>query len=192
MYDIILTLVATNTLIFGLEPIVKTPTGIPLTVVFFGLLYLWQALPEEMYQFGFFQPGRFIALLVSQDAVQYVLHRAEHALHLRSHAVHHAHRNPRARDAFDAGVVDAFVQLLFPLFVVLHAVRPSRCTAVVFASLYALWLQFIHSDHPRAQCLRSRVWVVPAYHHLHHRRPNCNFSHVFVAFDWVGGTLAAA
>jgi hypothetical protein len=83
---------------------------------------------------------------------------------------------PTESDAFATGWVDAFVQLLVPLFISLVLVRPNRCTAILFGLLYSHWLVYIHSTLPDHA---MRFLVTPSYHKQHHLKPGTNFSHVF-------------
>lgn len=60
-----------------------------------------------------------------------------------------------------------------------------------FGSLYAAWLTLIHSEwaHPwEAPVFRRLGFGTAADHHVHHKLFRYNFGHMFMYWDWIGGT----
>ena len=98
----------------------------------------------------------------------------------KSHMIHHIHRNPKPQDAFYTGFIDAIIQLILPLYLVLIAVSPSRYSAILFGCIYSWWLLFIHSDPQKEYPLLDYLHLVtPRMHHQHHQMPSTNFSNIF-------------
>jgi hypothetical protein len=159
-------------------------SGYPLIFACLGLLWTTECLPCTLYSWGSLEYLKLVVMIILVDALQTIVHCGAHTWFKRtilgkSHAVHHVHRDPRPEDAFYTGVVDALVQLVLPLVAVLHVVRPSKVTALVYGCGNSWWLTFLHSDpsvsYPRLERLRL---VTPAHHHAHHVNPTRHFSTV--------------
>ena len=169
-------------------------TGLPTAFALIAAAWFARAFPASVYTWDCRGPPYVMlevaCLLTLTDALQYGTHRTAHRLWYGSHAIHHHFVRPRATDAFRTGFVDAVCQLIIPVLASVRIVAPSRIAVSLFGVLYAMWLQFIHSDHPRCLRLTSSVWVTPAYHREHHATPNRNFGHLLRVWDVVAGTDA--
>lgn len=158
-------------------------SGMPLLFSVFFALWTCDLFPVEMQVYQ--QPclGKWTAAMFLTDLLQTFIHVATHRMWLgskifKAHGVHHTHKRPTPRDAFHTGAIDSFVQVLLPVFVVLHIVRPDRFTAVLYGLCYSQWLLYIHSDWPPSP---SKWLVSPEYHRRHHEHPTGHFSHL-IAF----------
>ena len=162
-------------------------TGFPLAGAVLGAFWALGGLPASVYSYET-TCAEFAydvaTLFLTVDAVQTLVHWLSHT-HLRhtplgrAHAVHHRHTYPTPADAFDTGALDAVAQLLLPLVLCVHVVRPSRGSLIAFGSLFSNWLHFLHSDPSVDRSrLRSFGLVTPAHHHEHHQAPWRNFSTV--------------
>lgn len=162
------------------------PAGLPLMFGALGVWWIVSCFPAPVYSFAT-TPVDFASdiftLTILIDLSQTMLHRLAHTRlrHTfigRSHAVHHKHTHPKPEDAFNTGVVDAFFQLVIPLLVVVHCIRPSRGALGVFGCAYSWWLNFLHSPPAEYPRLRWLGLVTPTDHQLHHRDPTRNFSNI--------------
>lgn len=190
MWEAVVLLTAASASAFG-SGVLRVATGLPLGFAILAVAWRLGWLPSTVYPWvapSAHSPLVVAALATLTDAAQYGVHRLTHAARSESHAVHHAHRKPTSVDAFRTGAWDAALQLMLPILCVLWAVRPSRVETTAYGVLYGLWLQYIHSDHPRALKHRSRVWVTPAFHRRHHTHPQTNFGHVLRVWDDLGRT----
>merc|ERR1712023_567746 len=117
-----------------------------------------------------------------QDFVQYMMHFAEHkvspAVYQASHKPHHRFTNPRLFDAFNVSLTDTVLMIL------------NVWTYMTFGSLYANWLTLIHSEWPHAwdPVFRRLGWGTAADHHVHHKLFTKNYGHLFMYWDYAGGT----
>lgn len=171
----------------GLARVIAPWTGLPLLATALGSAAAVGAIPATCWDVTSTPDlAALAALVVSVDALQYVAHRAAHRAWRRTHAVHHAHVRPRVADAFDTHPVDALLQLVLPLLLALHLVRPTLATVTCFGAGYACWLLWLHD--PKAHGGLSRLVVTPAYHRVHHTEPHRCLAHVFPLWDVLGGT----
>ena len=196
MYEACVILPVASALLFG-PGVLSVHTGFPLAFSLLWIAWITHLLPPEVYHWMPGEGGTSVLLEVTNlvlvtDALQYVMHRAGHTAWRGSHGVHHRHTHPTARDAFVTGLVDAVLQLLVPIYASLWFLRPCRVATSAFGVGYGLWLQWIHcapasapSDTDVPMALR---FVTPAYHHVHHVRPNKHYGHVLCIWDWLGGT----
>ena len=191
MWDVFLFIALTNTLVFGVRSFF-VKTGLPLALLLLWISYCAQFLPPEMYTHGPTRVSSMASMMTCMDIIQFVTHVIEHRAHFKSHSRHHAHTDPSAIHAFQTGWADAMVGLMIPLLISLWLTRPNKTSAALFGGGSAAWLQCIHSDHPRALKLRSKIFVTPQYHRLHHKHPQQNFGHIFVVWDWMCGTARFA
>lgn len=182
--------------------VLTTLTGLPLLFASLALADGLQLLPTSMSSpvLVLPDPWRVATLALLVDALQFLVHAWTHHRTLpkmswlrRTHAVHHKAKVPTTMgDAFHTGVTDAMLQLLLPLGIALHCVRPDRGTALTFGVGYCLWLLHLH-DHSRDESSSSsssyRFWMTPRLHRLHHAHPGCNHGHMFTVWDWCAGTL---
>ena len=159
--------------------------GFPLTFSIFFILWHLSLFPTSMYKTTKIDIYNVFYMLILTDTIQTCIHHAAHT-YLRhtfigkSHMIHHVHRDPQPHDAFYTGFIDAIIQLILPLYVVLILIQPSRYGAILFGSIYSWWLLFIHSD-PSIEYpwLEYFHLVTPKNHHKHHRVPSTNFSNIF-------------
>lgn len=187
MLDVFLFITFMNIWFFGAHSFF-VKTGFPLALLLLGLSYYIHILPPEMYTHGPPQISSIVLMMISIDLIQFVSHVLEHRMHLKSHSRHHIHTDPQTINAFETGWVDAILGLMVPLLISLWLTRPNKTSAALFGGGYAMWLQFIHSNHPRALQFGSSILVSPRYHRLHHKHPQQNFGHIFVIWDWLYGT----
>ena len=169
-------------------------TGVPFLL--FCLVFPWYC--------GLFPPSVYaytrhpdlvtvMKLLLLTDFIQFLVHAATHLKMLgpliySSHAVHHRIKHPQSSDAFVTGFIDAFVQLIVPLYLTVCLVQPDRTSLLCFGLIYEQWLLLLHSSnsHPILECVCARAHMVsPTYHHRHHLYPHTNFAHMFCAFDYL-------
>ena len=113
------------------------------------------------------------SMMTCMDIIQFVTHVIEHRAHFKSHSRHHAHTDPSAIHAFQTGWADAMVGLMIPLLISLADATKQNVGRALEG--VRAWLQCIHSDHPRALKLRSKIFVTPQYHRLHHKHPPTKF-----------------
>lgn len=145
------------------------------------LVPLWytSALPEPTYVHGGVEPFTIVSMFVCVDVLASGIHYATHKRWLGrrafdSHQVHHRHVHPTPDDALHTGLLDACLQMAFPLLTALFLFHPNRTSATVFGSMYMHHLFHIHSESTMG------VWplVSPEYHRAHHHKPLTNFAHV--------------
>lgn len=177
MWDVAACLTLTHMVAWGGRT-VWCETGLPFLITVLAAAWHGGLLPSEVYSYGNVRPEHVMALTVLVDVQQCLVHIASHAIPAlrRSHGIHHQSKRPTPRDAFCTGWIDAFTQLMLPLYASITLVRPNRSTAIVFGLIYSHWLVYLHSalpDHPIAGL------VTPSYHKHHHAVPSEHFSHVF-------------
>eukprot|EP00520_Triparma_pacifica_P019077 CAMPEP_0118631704 /NCGR_PEP_ID=MMETSP0785-20121206/46_1 /TAXON_ID=91992 /ORGANISM="Bolidomonas pacifica, Strain CCMP 1866" /LENGTH=316 /DNA_ID=CAMNT_0006522411 /DNA_START=72 /DNA_END=1019 /DNA_ORIENTATION=+ len=133
------------------------------------------------------------------DFLQYAAHRLEHIaptwIYVASHKPHHRHHNPNLFQAFDGSVADTVLMILVPLLgtSVIMGELGAKVTVweyMTFGSLYSSHLCLIHSNTPhRFDLLHRLVGVGTSWdHHVHHSMFKYNYGHLFMWWDWVGGT----
>jgi len=160
-------------------------SGFPLTFFIFYIIWNLSLFPTSMYTTSKINIYDVVIMLILIDITQTFFHYTAHT-YLRhtfigkSHMIHHIHRNPKPQDAFYTGFIDATVQLILPLYIVLITVNPSRYSAILFGCVYSWWLLFIHSDPKKEYPLLEYLHIVtPRNHHQHHQIPSTNFSNIF-------------
>ena len=130
----------------------SNPEGFALLGSYLSGTWLLGLMPASYYSFeGGVQWRLVLAQLLMQDFVQFVMHRAEHAispyLYRLSHKPHHRFTNPRLFDAFNGSVADTILMILVPLYTTAVCVRGVNVWSyMAFGSLYANWLTLIHSE----------------------------------------------
>ena len=172
------------------------PGGFLLLGLYLTITWVYNLLPESYYQFsGGIQYTPLLQCLIVQDLVQYLMHRLEHISHPKlyriSHKPHHKYTNPKLFDAFDGSVPDTAIMILLPLFITAHTVRNVNVwTYMAFGSTYANWLTLIHSEvtFPWERAFRVLGLGTAADHHVHHKFFRWNYGHLFLWWDWIGGT----
>lgn len=172
------------------------PGGFLLLGLYLAITWIFDLLPHSYYSFtGGIQYTRVILCLICQDFVQFLMHKVEHLAHPKmyriSHKPHHKFTNPKLFDAFDGSVPDTAIMILLPLFVTAHVVRDCNVwTYMAFGSSYANWLTLIHSEvaFPWEPFFRCLGLGTAADHHVHHKFFKYNFGHLFMWFDWIGGS----
>ena len=177
MWDVAFALLTSHACVWGTDVALR-PTGVPFLLTALAMAWHAAALPSEVYAYGAFRPLSFCTLLALVDASQCAIHVAQHVLPgaRRSHAVHHAARDPTPRDAFVTGWSDALAQIVVPVYAALCVVRPDRTTALVFGLAYSHWLVYLHSALPD-HCVPGLV--TPSYHRRHHAASRGHYAHVF-------------
>jgi len=172
------------------------PGGFFLLGTYLSLTWLWDLLPPSYYSFqGSIQYTNVALCLITQDLLQFLMHKLEHIAHPKlyrlSHKPHHKFTNPKLFDAFDGSVPDTILMILLPLFFTAHLVRTCNVwTYMAFGSIYANWLTFIHAEvtFPWERYFRVVGLGTAADHHVHHKFFKWNFGHLFLWWDWVAGS----
>jgi alternative squalene epoxidase len=137
--------------------------------------------------------------LVLVDLLQYLAHRLEHIAptwaYVASHKPHHKHTEPHLFQAFDGSVADTVLMILVPLLGTSLAMSALRRQVTVweymaFGSLYSSHLCLIHSNTPhRFELLHKCLGIGTSWdHHVHHSMFRWNYGHLFMWWDWAGGT----
>lgn len=164
-------------------------SGFPLLFIVFSIVHAVDMFPESMKSsmFEYVNVLQLVCLFLLTEIFQTLSHFAAHTWFRhtfigRAHAIHHTVKTPKPSDAFFTGISDSLFQLIFPILIVLHSVKPTRATAIVFGCVYSWWLLFIHSSVREYPFIDKLRLVSPKYHHLHHKEPTRNFSHVFAIF----------
>jgi sterol desaturase/sphingolipid hydroxylase (fatty acid hydroxylase superfamily) len=136
----------------------------------------------------------YIAVLILQDAYFYATHRLVHhqALFPWFHQGHHRSRQPTPWTSFAFDPLEAIVQALFLIAVVvlipLHFITllAVLTTMTIWAVVNHLGLDHLPLRFPHHWLGR---WVIgPAHHSVHHRRYAKNFGLYFTFWDRVFGT----
>ncbi len=180
MLDVLLSITLATTLLWG-KRVLLPWTGYPLLFSSLAVAWYGHSLPHETYSYdGPFLWKDLLHLTLVTDVLQFAVHSATHSGHMpsfvvQSHRIHHLHTVPTPDTAFVTGVVDAFVQLLCPLFASFWWVRPSRRTAIAFGVCYSNWLVYLHSPLPDHGI---PFLVTPSQHRQHHAHPHTHASHV--------------
>ena len=94
-------------------------------------------------------------------------------------------------DAFNGSVTDTVLMILVPLYTTALCVRGVNVWSyMAFGSLYANWLTLIHSEWPHAwdPIFRRLGFGTAADHHVHHKLFTKNYGHLFMYWDYAGGT----
>ncbi|KAL7469190.1 hypothetical protein ACHAXS_009444 [Conticribra weissflogii] len=172
------------------------PGGFFLLGTYLSVTWLLDLLPPSYYSFqGSIQYTNVVLCLLTQDLLQFLMHKLEHIAHPKlyrlSHKPHHKFTNPKLFDAFDGSVPDTVLMILLPLFLTAHIVRTCNVwTYMAFGSIYANWLTFIHSEvtFPWEKYFRAVGLGTAADHHVHHKFFKWNFGHLFLWWDWVAGS----
>jgi sterol desaturase/sphingolipid hydroxylase (fatty acid hydroxylase superfamily) len=180
----------------GLQSHISQPEGFVLLSLYLTLTWMLDLMPPSYYSFeGSIQWSRVFACLVTQDGIQYMMHRLEHSIspefYKASHKPHHKYTNPRLFDAFDGSVTDTVLMILLPLYGTANIISDCNVwTYMCFGSMYANWLVLIHSEVvlPWDGMFRKIGFGTPGDHHVHHKLFKYNYGHLFMWFDQLGGT----
>ncbi len=136
-------------------------------------------------------PLSYLAILVLQDAYFYATHRLFHHPRLFPlfHQGHHRSRQPTPWTSFAFDPLEAVVQALFLIGIVmlipLHFVTllAVLTTMTVWAVVNHLGLEVLPLRFPHHWLGR---WLIgPAHHSIHHRRHGKHFGLYFTFWDWV-------
>lgn len=180
----------------GVKTHLSQPEGFVLLGLYLSGTWMLRLMPASYYSFaGGVSWPRVAAQLLVQDAVQFVMHRLEHAVspafYKASHKPHHRFVNPRIFDAFNGSAADTTLMILVPLYVTALTVRGTNVwTYMAFGSLYANWLTLIHSEwaHPWDPAFRALGLGTAADHHVHHKLFTKNYGHLFMYWDRACGS----
>lgn len=180
----------------GLKTHLSQPEGFVLLSLYLTITWMCNLMPKSYYSFnGTIQWSRVFLCLVSQDCLQYVMHRLEHRVspefYKVSHKPHHRFTNPRLFDAFNGSITDTVLMILIPLYATANIIRDCNVwTYMAFGSMYANWLVLIHSEYvfPWDGLFRKFGLGTPGDHHVHHKVFKYNYGHLFMWFDQIGGT----
>lgn len=139
-------------------------------------------------------PLSYVAVLVLQDAFFYVSHRLFHQPKLFPwfHRGHHRSRQPTPWTSFAFDALEAVVQALFLIGIVMlipmhfATLLAVLTTMTVWAVVTHLGLEVLPLSFPHHWLGR---WLIgPAHHSLHHRRHGHHFGLYFTFWDRVFGT----
>lgn len=171
------------------------PEGFALIGGYLTATWLLRMMPHSYYAFtGGIDWARVFACLLTQDALQYGMHRLEHkaskALYRASHEPHHQFTNPRLFDAFNGSFTDTCLMIVIPLYATANIVHCNVWTYMAFGSLYANWLCLIHSEshHAWDSLFAACKFGTAADHHVHHLLFVSNYGHLFMYWDMLCGT----
>lgn len=164
-------------------------TGMPLLFTLLACAWNLFLLPSSVYVHGIPSIYQIWLLVISVDFIQFFLHFSFHkklfGLNLfNSHNVHHKAKNPTPKDAFSTGIFDSIIQLIIPIYLSIHLIKPNRTTVITFGLLYSQWLLYIHSEWSEI----SNYLVSPSYHKEHHKNQKVHFAHVFPLWDYLMNT----
>lgn len=148
----------------------------------------YHLLPASYGALAPFRPTRVLALLVLQDALMYVMHRAAHALRLPFHLHHHRVSHPTREDAFDASPLDTLWSVVAPLHVASRLVAASASEYAVFGCVWSWHLVHLHSGTAHPKALVALGVGTPAEHRAHHVLRRAHYGHVFAWWDRALGT----
>jgi sterol desaturase/sphingolipid hydroxylase (fatty acid hydroxylase superfamily) len=180
----------------GLQTHLSQPEGFVLLSLYLSITWMFNLMPSSYYSFeGSIDWFRVFVCLSTQDGLQYLMHRLEHAvspeIYKLSHKPHHKFTNPRLFDAFNGSVTDTILMILLPLYLTALIVNDCNVwTYMAFGSMYANWLVLIHSEYVLPWDLMFRKFGLgtPGDHHVHHKVFKYNYGHLFMWFDQAGGT----
>ena len=162
-------------------------SGIPLLFLFLAFSFYGNFFPKNVYFYNTPSIFEFSSMVVATDFLQFLIHTGTHKkvfgkLIYDSHNIHHREKNPQPKDAFSTGFLDAFIQLIIPLYISILLVKPNRCSVILFGLLYSQSLFLIHSD---KKAFLSKYLVSAEYHKKHHKNPDTNFSHILPVWDFL-------
>ena len=137
--------------------------------------------------------GSAALFIVAMDFMEYLFHRAQHAVPFlwAMHSLHHSDPSVNVTTATRAFWLEPGIKAVFvyPVVGLLFQVTPAIYAVYGFSKLY----DFV--NHLNLKVHFGKFWVVingPQYHRLHHsRRPehfNRNFAAFFPVWDWIFGT----
>lgn len=180
----------------GLTTHLSQPEGFVLLALYLSLTWMFNLMPQSYYSFeGSIQWSSVFLCLVIQDGLQYIMHRLEHSIspefYKKSHKPHHRFTNPRLFDAFNGSIPDTVLMILLPLYLTANIIQSCNVwTYMAFGSMYANWLVLIHSEYvfPWDGIFRKFGFGTPGDHHVHHKVFKYNYGHLFMWFDFMGGT----
>ena len=180
----------------GLTTHLSQPEGFVLLTLYLSITWMFNLMPSSYYSFdGCIQWTKVFLCLTVQDGLQYIMHRLEHAIspefYKKSHKPHHRFTNPRLFDAFNGSIPDTVLMILIPLYATANIVRSCNVwTYMAFGSMYANFLVLIHSEYvfPWDGIFRKFGLGTPGDHHVHHKLFKYNYGHLFMWFDYMGGT----
>jgi len=180
----------------GVMTHISQPEGFVILIGYLGTTWMLNLLPASYYSFaGTIQYKELAMCLIIQDAIQYLMHLAEHVispkLYRLSHKPHHRFTNPRLFDAFNGSLCDTICMICIPLFLTAQLIRTCNVwTYMAFGSSYACWLTLIHSEYTFVwdPIFRVAGLGTPADHHVHHAVFVYNYGHLFMWMDILCGT----
>lgn len=171
------------------------PEGFVMLGSYLSATWMFRIMPDTYYSFqgGVSLLHVFLQLIVN-DTLQTVMHLAEHKvsrlIYGYSHKMHHRFTNPQLFDAFDGSPSDTFLMILVPLAITAQIVHCNVWSYMCFGTTYAAWLTLLHSEyhHPWDKYFRIFGLGTAGDHHVHHKKFNYNYSHLFMWIDMLLGT----
>lgn len=167
-------------------------SGVPFLFLYLALTWVLRLLPSTYYDIASGPKLLHVtAQLLSQDALQFVAHWAQHKQRAQCHRVHHRFTLPCLFDAFDGCAWDTLAMIIVPLYITAHLVPATASSYIVFGSIYASWLALIHAEYDHAWdfAFARFGFGTAAHHRLHHKVHTCNFGHLFTYWDRAAGTF---
>jgi Delta7-sterol 5-desaturase len=146
-------------------------------------------------QYGWWYLGlSYGVVLILQDAYFYGTHRLFHRRSLFPwfHRGHHRSRQPTPWTSFAFDPLEAVVQAVFLIAVVITIPLHFITLFAVLATM-TVWAIINHLGLDRLPALFPHHWlgrwvIGPAHHSIHHRRPDVNFGLYFTYLDRAFGT----
>lgn len=179
----------------GVTTHLAQPEGFVLLGSYLIGTWMFNALPASYYSLeGPVNLGHVLAQLLVTDAVQTLMHYAEHKVHRtvyqKSHKPHHVFRVPRLFDAFNGSMADTILMILLPLYITANVVHCNVWSYMAFGTVYANYLTLIHSEyaHPWDKAFRALGVATAGDHHVHHSEFVKNYGHLFTYWDRLLGT----
>ena len=184
--DVILAFSTYNIIFWGTESLFKPLQGFPLAFASVASAWYLNLLPSQTYISSIPEYTKIVNLSITLDFFQYVSHILAHNIWKHSHAIHHTKTSPTYKDAFFTGYIDAFCQLLIPLYISIWLIKPNKITITIFGILYSHWLRIIHSDR---KIDTGPLFIDPEYHVIHHKNPTKNLGHIYIIWDLIFDTI---
>lgn len=195
MFDVILCISTSIYVIWGKRVFLQM-SGLPFLYVALIFASLIDVMPDSIKTQQNLSLSTFLTVLmmtILTDVLQCTIHVCTHAKLLgsivyNSHLVHHETKIPNIETAFRTGIIDAFIQLILPLYVAILCVKPDRITCVLFGTFYSNWLIYLHTNMHIYTPLKY-IFLTPENHARHHSRPNTEFAHVMTCVNDFGDEL---
>lgn len=195
MFDVIFCISTSIYIIWG-KRVFFQMSGLPFLYAALIFASLTDIMPDSIKKnenLSFATLWTVVMMTILTDLLQCTIHVCTHAKLLgsivyNSHLVHHEAKTPNIETAFRTGVIDAFIQLIVPLYLTILCVNPDRITCILFGMFYSNWLIHLHTNTSFYTPLKH-ILLTPQHHARHHSRPNTEFAHVMTCVNEFGDEL---